>query len=675
MANPVRTIFVMILLGLALACGTPKVIRDSAAVADQLYQAGDYQQALAAYQAMVQTYPSAPESARAYYRIAELYYFLEEPEPALAWCNSLNQRFGPTSYSQQGELLRARIYLFLQDKITAHRILKSFLLQQPEEQLRLSAFTLLAELAFEAEEYGNAANYYSQAAATKNPKVRGELLLKAGEAHSRNGNLKEAQRALNQALALDLQDQTPWLYGAYIFAGDVHAADQKFIQALELYAQALHIAVAPSEVEAAIVKLNEVIERFDAAALTTLAQRYRASTVGALIGLRQATILRRNDRLSEAQQILENLSGGSYPQVLVDRVLADLEMTRQEQEVAKNKIGVLLPLSGRVSVFGESALQGIQLARARAQARAQHYTLVIRDTEGQPELAVKLAEELITQEKVIAIIGPLLSTCLNHCMPLADTYQVPFFTPGGADVELSAKSTPVFRNCLTNQVEGQAIAEFAVNVLGITKLAILYPDNAYGRELRDVFSHTAEALDARIVVALPYSESTTDFRRVIIPLKNEAIEGIFIPDYAETVGLLAPQLPFHEIMDVVLLGTSGWNDPALVSIAGRYIEGAFFTEPYFTGDQYPPVAAFLKDFQKMFLEKPSILSVQSYEAASIIMTAVEAGSVTRASLIRYLKSTREFPGVSGPLLQNEQGDLQRHISILQVNRGQMTVFQ
>jgi ABC-type branched-subunit amino acid transport system substrate-binding protein len=197
-----------------------------------------------------------------------------------------------------------------------------------------------------------------------------------------------------------------------------------------------------------------------------------------------------------------------------------------------------------------------------------------------------------------------------------------------------------------------------------------------------------------VVARQKYLEKATDFRRQIKLLKGEdpnapekkpatrngqpAVEpalpfdALFIPDYAERVGLIVPQLPFYGLRGLPLLGINGWNSPELLSLAGAYVEGAVFVDGFFRHSDYSFVKDFVNRCFEKFGEEPTILEAQGYDAAGILLSLAGRADIrTREDLRRVLGSLRDYPGVTGATSFDMDGDARKVLFLLQVRDGQI----
>jgi ABC-type branched-subunit amino acid transport system substrate-binding protein len=147
-------------------------------------------------------------------------------------------------------------------------------------------------------------------------------------------------------------------------------------------------------------------------------------------------------------------------------------------------------------------------------------------------------------------------------------------------------------------------------------------------------------------------------------------EALFIPDYADRISLLAPQLAFYGLEGVQLLGTNGWNDIELPRLARQFVEGAVFTDGFFRHSDYPFVHEFVEQYFSQYNEEPTILEAQGYDIAGILLTLLNDSRVrSREDLRLALAQMQNYPGVTGATRFDLTGEANKILFLLQVQKG------
>ncbi len=386
-------------------------------------------------------------------------------------------------------------------------------------------------------------------------------------------------------------------------------------------------------------------------------------------------------------------------------------------------LGVVLPLTGRYATLGEASLQGILLSTghfdpSRASAPGG-IRLIIRDTGGEPARAASAVAELAANPEVAAIVGPLLADESEAAAVAAEAARIPLLTLSRRESVASGRPH-VVRLGETPRLDAELMATYAVDTLGLKRFAILYPDVPFGRAMRTAFWDALEARGGEVVGVARYAPDATDFagpiRRLIgyellswgsieavrerdrmmkrakrLPAERAAamrqkaravtgpggralppfvdFDALFIPDTFETVGLVGPHLAFHEVRGVRLLGTSSWNDPELLRLAGRHLDGAVFAAGSFGDSVRPHLAEFHGRAVEAFGHEPDDLTAAAFDATNLATATLARKGNTRSRFLGALRAFGRWPGVSGTIGFEPDGSVWKRPHLLGIERG------
>ena len=356
-------------------------------------------------------------------------------------------------------------------------------------------------------------------------------------------------------------------------------------------------------------------------------------------------------------------------------------------------LGALIPQSGQLTFFGDRVLKGIQLAinQYNTKETNDRAGLLVKDTEGSPEKALAALTELASRD-IVAAVGPLMTTEVEALAPAIEKLRVPVITPAASGPELGTLSPWIFRNALTNAGQAAAAAEYAL-MLKRKKFVIFYPDNSYGKDLSRLFNKELTK-KAEILANISYPVESNDFgpyikkiieidlrsRKIPIP-EDEAerkrlfqeytpgFDAIYLPGYADRIGLLLPQLAFYNVTNVAVIGSNGWHSPDLIERAGRHAEGAVFVDGFFPESADPAVKSVVDAYRSAYQEEPDILSAQAYDAAMMVLTLLKAGKDSPAAVRDGLLTLQEFPGISGSTSFPGNGEARKKLFLLTVEDG------
>lgn len=500
---------------------------------------------------------------------------------------------------------------------------------------------------------------------------------------------KDAIRILNEILPTFLAPTR--MVQIFTLLGDNYFELKDRLNALHWYGKAILVPGQPTD-EAkdkvrALIDTSETEEE-----LKSIESLYRGAYAGGYAKLKLAQLAKHQGNDALAKKILIEL-GKEYRGVDYGPVAKEFPEWIAFPPKSKYTLGVILPLSGVHQPFGERVLQGIQLAVKEAElpGKIPLISLAIRDSKGSPWEAEKAVEELVNKEKVMAILGPLLSIDVDRAAKKAQQLKVPLLT-------LSQKELPaykgdfVFQNSLFPSEQIQTLVEYATQGMGLRTFAVFYPNSPYGLYFKNLFNQEITRKGGKVLGAVIYQEEQTDFTQEIKGFfkiestqKYEArkkgddefkvglsIDGLFIPDTHDRVGPILSQMAFYDIKGLTFLGTSAWNGSGLISIAGKAAEGAIFVDAFFKKDPSPLVIRFVQEFQKNYQRDPEILEALGYDAAKFIKDILQTKLISSPlQLKEEIQKIQNFQGVSGLKGFSEDGKAIRTLTLLKVDKGQI----
>ncbi len=356
---------------------------------------------------------------------------------------------------------------------------------------------------------------------------------------------------------------------------------------------------------------------------------------------------------------------------------------------ATGTIGVVLPLSGQLARLGEQSLLGVLLAAGvfpvdGAPAQSGGVRIVVRDTQGRADAAATAVAQLAADPTVSAVVGPLGADEAEAAAGQAETAGLPLLTLTGRE-SVTAQRPYVFRVGVTPRDEANALGVYAAHDLGLKRFGVLYPDDAYGRGMKDVFQQAVVAYGGQVTGAAAYRPGTTDFEKAIRELVNGKLptpeapalpfDALFIPDTREKATLIAPQLAVLKLTPLRLLGPHGWQHPDLLKLAGRQVEGAVMAEPFDAGSNSRFVQDFVREYEATMQSAPDVFAAQAFDATNMVLTELAQGSHDREAVREGLLRVHDAPGVAGSTSVHPDGNAEKRASLIGVVSGQFVRLQ
>jgi len=269
------------------------------------------------------------------------------------------------------------------------------------------------------------------------------------------------------------------------------------------------------------------------------------------------------------------------------------------------------------------------------------------------------------------------------------------------------------------------LVDHTFDELGARRFAVLYPADTYGRGMRDHFWEAVEARGGHVVAVSSYPTDATDFaepiRRMIgyplltrseraalaeredalkearrlppedaVEARNEILDALgpdgeplppivdfdalFIPDSYDKIVMVAPQLAFHDVSGVQLLGSSGWVNDDLMRIGRGHVRGAVMAALFHRESHYTFVSDFVDRFTTHFDSVPDVFSATAYDAANLVLVQLAAGRTTRDEVLEGVARVHGYAGASGVTSFLHDGNARKRPFLLGVKRGRLVAL-
>ncbi len=374
--------------------------------------------------------------------------------------------------------------------------------------------------------------------------------------------------------------------------------------------------------------------------------------------------------------------------------------------VNPNRIGLLLPLSGRYEAFGKKVQRAIELAFQHSTVPhakdAELIPIDSGDTAASSEAALK---KLVEENQVIAVIGPLLSKGMDSLSQKAEYYQVPLISI--AQVQGSV-SNHLFSCSISTQDQASKMAEYAINVRGFKRFAILAPSNKAGSEMAHRFWDEVQARSGEVKSFELYDPDITDFREPVdkalglhytelrakelreMADKRKELEitkktmktaqyfalppiidfdAVFIADEAKTVGQIIPTFTFRDAKNLNFLGITSWNSSQLLSRAQDQAEGAVFPVAFNTLSPPTETKAFYDLYSSTYSSYPGELDAIAFDAATMAIQAYSDHPSDRDSFSKKLEGLNSIQAATGSISMKDHR-CSRNLALYQIKKNQ-----
>jgi branched-chain amino acid transport system substrate-binding protein len=286
------------------------------------------------------------------------------------------------------------------------------------------------------------------------------------------------------------------------------------------------------------------------------------------------------------------------------------------------RIGVNAEITGSKPTVGDSCKKAAELMAAQVNAagglkvgdKKFPITLFIEDNEDKPESAAAVAKKLISQDNVLAIIGPNASGNAIPAARICEDAKVIMITPWSTNPKTTEHMKYVFRACFLDDFQGAVMAKFARDNMKAKTAAVLYDmASEYNKGIAEFFKKSFEALGGQVVAFQSYTKDDKDFSSQLTEIKAAGPDVLFLPNYYNEVPLQAQQARRLGIT-APLIGSDSWGSSELLTLGGKDLEDAYFSSHYAPDIATPKAQEFIKAYEAKYGKKPDDVAALTYDS-------------------------------------------------------------
>ncbi|MEJ0075484.1 MAG: ABC transporter substrate-binding protein [Alphaproteobacteria bacterium] len=322
-----------------------------------------------------------------------------------------------------------------------------------------------------------------------------------------------------------------------------------------------------------------------------------------------------------------------------------------EQGVTADTItfGQAAVLEGAASALGLGMQAGLNAAfneiNPKGGVHGRKIKLISVNDGYEPDRAIAATKKLIEDEKVFALIGPVGTPTSAAAQPIATAAKVPFmgaFT--GAGFLRNPKLENVINVRASYDAETEAWVKHLTEDLKITKIAIFYQDDAFGRAGLSGFKKAMDKRNLPIAAEATYERNTVAVKTGVLAIRQAAPEAVVI------VGAYKPVAEFIKLsrkigLNPVFVNISFVGANALAKELGPEGKGVIVSQVVpFPADASLPVVADYHKAIKAAGGEPEFVSLEGYLAGRLAIAALEKAGrdLTRDGLLKAIKDTGKF---------------------------------
>ncbi|KAA3658543.1 MAG: branched-chain amino acid ABC transporter substrate-binding protein [Chloroflexi bacterium] len=348
-----------------------------------------------------------------------------------------------------------------------------------------------------------------------------------------------------------------------------------------------------------------------------------------------------------------------------------------------------LVISGPNTQLGLDSQYGVEIAiDFRGEVLGHAVELQAEDDGCNAEGGQTSATKVVSNPQIVAMIGTSCSGAGVPASKIISDAGYAMISPSNTAPVLTDASTHeagYLRTAHNDKVQGRAVAEFAINELGVTKAAAIHDGDPYTEGLASVFRDAFTELGGEIVAFEAESPEASNVEPILTTIAASGPELLYYPVFTNLGALITKTARDIDGMDgVILAAADGLQSPDFLEAAGDAAEGMYASGPDlgFSNAIYDD---FLAAYQEKYGSEPlSVFHAHAFDATNMVLDAIEAvaqeGSdgtllIGRQDLRDALFATSGMAGITGTITCNEFGDCaDPQIAVSQVDGGSFNVI-
>lgn len=352
-----------------------------------------------------------------------------------------------------------------------------------------------------------------------------------------------------------------------------------------------------------------------------------------------------------------------------------------EKKADTIKVGANLEMTGGSASYGISSKNAIELAfkeiNEKGGINGKQLELVVADNKSEAAEATNAMQKLVSQDNVVAVIGPNLSSSVIAASAINNSAKVldiaPMATNPYVTVDQASGKTKDFnyRTCFIDPFQGTVMAKFATTELGVGNAAVLIDNSSdYAKGLAQFFKENFVKEGGAVTAEESYLQKDTDFKATLTKIKATNPDFLYVPGYYQEVGLIVKQA--RELgMNMPIAGGDGWDSAKMPEIAGAAaLNNTYFSSLYSPEDSSDINKNFVAAYEKAYGQKPDVFAALSYDSALLVAEAIKnAGSTEPAKISEAMAKINGFSGVSGSVTFDDKHNPVKSAVILEYKDG------
>ncbi len=360
--------------------------------------------------------------------------------------------------------------------------------------------------------------------------------------------------------------------------------------------------------------------------------------------------------------------------VLFSILALSLSMTATGFAADTIKLGVAGPHSGDLAPYGIPAMKAAQLVVKKINAKGgvlgKQVELLIQDDQCKPEIATNTATKLVTDGADV-VLGHICSGATKAALGIYKDAKIPVMSPSATNPPLtqSGEYPNFFRTIASDDMQAKMAVDFAINKLGVKKIAIIHDKGDYGKGFAEFAKKFVdESGKAEVVLFEGITPGAINYDSIVGKIRRDKAEALIFGGYHPEASKLVTSMK-RKRLKTVFLSDDGVKDDSFLKVAGAAANGAYVTGPRDLSS-IPLNAAATAEFKAEYGAEPGAFFQEGYSAALALLNAIEKAGSTDYDAVTHALRTEYVDTPVGRIKFDSKGDAEGvGFSVYKVENG------
>ena len=352
------------------------------------------------------------------------------------------------------------------------------------------------------------------------------------------------------------------------------------------------------------------------------------------------------------------------------------------------KIGALFSATGPAAFLGEPERNTLELlvkeTNAKGGIKGAKIELFVYDTGGDVTKAVQLANKLIKNDHVFAIIGPSTTGDAMAVIPVVEKAEIPLISCAAGIKITDPVKKWVFKTAQNDTLAVARIYE-QLKKEKKSKVAILTVSDGFGASGREQLKSQAASHGIEIVADDTYGPKDTDMTAQLTKIRGSQAQAVIcwgtnpgpavVARNFKQLGLTLPLYMSHGVSSKKFIELAGEASEGIRLPSGKVLVADLLPK---NDHQKASLQAYIKDYQHHFKTEGDHFGGHAWDAVMLLKGAIERGGDSPATIRNQLEATRNFAGIGGVFNyspQDHAGLTKDAFVLVEVKKGKWTLVK